>query len=339
MSSIAHINCAKECLGTAVQYDNTGYVAEALPYYKKAAGYFLNALKIETNGAAKDVYRLKIDNIITRAEQIKEYLAEHPEEVGKKRPEAWLLPYTVSRPNIVMRDKEGLPYFQFTNHAGFPVTIEEKVWPTVEHYVQAMRFDGVPTAVSEVQSARTAALAVNTARKYAQFEREDWAAVQTDVLMTALRAKFEQHTALCQPLINTGDKLLIFHSYHDAIMGDGGSGQGGNRLGQALMTIRQELISNAQEKRAAAAEKEKALLAESNSKKEERGASGEGKDNSSEGEGNKSKEKNHESSKDVDKDKGSEEGNKEGQGKGQDKGQDKDSANDEKSEKSKSKGW
>ena len=34
------------------------------------------------------------------------------------------------------------PYGEFTNFARFPIRLEEKTWPTSEHYFQAQKFAG-----------------------------------------------------------------------------------------------------------------------------------------------------------------------------------------------------
>jgi len=57
----------------------------------------------------------------------------------------------------------------------------------------------------------------------------------------AVRAKFEQHDALRQALLDTGDARLVEHTEHDAYWGDGGDGSGRNRLGEILMELRATL--------------------------------------------------------------------------------------------------
>lgn len=46
-----------------------------------------------------------------------------------------------SMQKIKFYDKNA-PYFEFTNFAPFPIYIEGKKWPTVEHYFQAQKFQG-----------------------------------------------------------------------------------------------------------------------------------------------------------------------------------------------------
>ena len=54
-------------------------------------------------------------------------------------------------------------------------------------------------------------------------------------------AKFSQHDELRAMLLGTGDAVLIEHTTKDNYWGDGGDGSGKNRLGQILMSVREEL--------------------------------------------------------------------------------------------------
>ena len=54
-------------------------------------------------------------------------------------------------------------------------------------------------------------------------------------------AKFTQHADLRAILLGTGDALLVEHTENDSYWADGGDGSGLNRLGQILMSVREEL--------------------------------------------------------------------------------------------------
>ena len=71
--------------------------------------------------------------------------------------------------------------------------------------------------------------------------RADWEAVKNDIMREAVRAKFDQHADLRVVLLETGNATLVEHTKNDAYWGDGGDGQGRNRLGQILMEAREEL--------------------------------------------------------------------------------------------------
>ncbi len=59
----------------------------------------------------------------------------------------------------------------------------------------------------------------------------------------ALRAKFEQHAELRTLLRATASAKLVEHTQNDAYWGDGGNGQGKNRLGYLLMALRGQLAA------------------------------------------------------------------------------------------------
>lgn len=60
-------------------------------------------------------------------------------------------------------------------------------------------------------------------------------------MLEGLRAKFEQHPDLAARLLHSGDRLLVEHTRNDSYWGDGGDGDGKNRLGHLLMQVRDEL--------------------------------------------------------------------------------------------------
>jgi len=57
----------------------------------------------------------------------------------------------------------------------------------------------------------------------------------------AVYAKFTQNKNLKQILLNTGDKILIEHTYKDSYWADGGDGSGQNWLGKILMIVRDHI--------------------------------------------------------------------------------------------------
>ena len=71
--------------------------------------------------------------------------------------------------------------------------------------------------------------------------RPDWEEVKDEVMLQALRMKFNQHPEIAKRLLATGDAILIEHTQNDAYWADGGDGSGKNRLGLLLMQVRDEL--------------------------------------------------------------------------------------------------
>lgn len=71
--------------------------------------------------------------------------------------------------------------------------------------------------------------------------REDWEEVKDEVMYEAVLAKFKQHADIRDLLLGTGDAEIIERTENDRYWGDGGDGNGLNRLGEILMTVREEL--------------------------------------------------------------------------------------------------
>lgn len=132
------------------------------------------------------------------------------------------------------------PYGCLSNFYPAPLVLDGKRWPTSEHYFQAQKFAGTPHE-EEVRQARTPAAAAALGRSRKLPLRPDWQAVKDAVMRRVVCAKFSQHDDLRDVLLGTGDALLIEHTDKDSYWGDGGDGSGRNRLGEILMSVRDEL--------------------------------------------------------------------------------------------------
>jgi ribA/ribD-fused uncharacterized protein len=71
--------------------------------------------------------------------------------------------------------------------------------------------------------------------------RVDWEEVKDDVMLRAVRAKFEAYTTLKELLLSTGDEEIIEKTTKDLYWGCGTNGTGKNMLGIILMQVRSEL--------------------------------------------------------------------------------------------------
>ena len=110
-----------------------------------------------------------------------------------------------------------------------------------EHYFQAQKFAGTEheELIGSTPSPMTVA---KIGRDRKRPLRADWEEVKDCIMRKAVRAKFEQHPRLAAMLIETGEAEIVEHTENDAYWGDGGDGQGVNRLGRILMQVRAELL-------------------------------------------------------------------------------------------------
>jgi ribA/ribD-fused uncharacterized protein len=136
------------------------------------------------------------------------------------------------------------PYGEFSNFdTKHPIILRDKVWPTTEHYFQAMKFLGTPDE-HEVWRASSPRAAADMGRDRTRPLRKYWEIIKDDVMRDAVRAKFTQYPELAVLLIETGDAEIIEHTKNDSYWADGGDGKGKNMLGKILMEIRSELTKS-----------------------------------------------------------------------------------------------
>ena len=131
-------------------------------------------------------------------------------------------------------------YGCFSNFSRHTVFLKGKRWPTSEHFFQAQKFVGTEHE-DAVRKAQTPGESARMGRDRKRPLRRDWESVKDAVMLDAVRAKFTQHEDLKAILLGTGDAKLVEHTEKDRYWGDGGDGSGKNRLGQILMTVRDEL--------------------------------------------------------------------------------------------------
>lgn len=112
------------------------------------------------------------------------------------------------------------------------------VWPTVEHYYQAMKTTDV-FMQEQIRRCKTPGQSKKMGRK--SKIRSDWESIKEDVMLRALRWKFRPGSNLEQMLLLTGDIYLAEWAPWDEYWGLGRSGNGKNRLGYCLMKIRAEI--------------------------------------------------------------------------------------------------
>ena len=133
-------------------------------------------------------------------------------------------------------------------YAEFPIKMEVDgkmyIFPTVEHYYQAMKFytsDERFNIILNLKNPDEARLITKTA-EYKINRRADFDKNKFVIMEDGLRAKFMQNTEAADLLKATGDALLI-KSCEVCYKCGFGEGSGYNRMGKLLMKIREELFS------------------------------------------------------------------------------------------------
>ncbi len=133
-------------------------------------------------------------------------------------------------------------YKEFLNNYPVNLTIGEKVWPSVEHYYQAMKFPNNLEYQETIRAAKTAAAAKRMGKTETIPIRDDWTTYRDDVMYTALKEKFsDAHPTLKEKLLSTGNAVLRKASPLDNYWGTGKKKLGQNKLGVLLMKLRDEM--------------------------------------------------------------------------------------------------
>jgi len=138
------------------------------------------------------------------------------------------------------------PYQWLSNFYPAPITMGAEVWPTVEHYYQAMK----TLDPAERERIRAAATPGQAKRMGAKVDlRDDWNLVKVSFMGYAVRQKFTEYDLLRQYLLQTGNAHLIEgNTWHDNFWGscrcdDCRSAKKRNELGKILMAVRSTLVN------------------------------------------------------------------------------------------------
>lgn len=129
------------------------------------------------------------------------------------------------------------PYGEFSNFALFPITVDDKLWPTSEHYYQAHKYDN-PELQEWVRAAKSPLEAAKRGRDKSKPKRKDWRQTKDGFMEKALITKFKQYPELKELLLSTGECEIFEHTKNDCYWGDCGNRKGKNKLGKALMRLR-----------------------------------------------------------------------------------------------------
>lgn len=135
-------------------------------------------------------------------------------------------------------------------------SVDDRRYANAEQFMMAekARLFGDEAVRAQILSTRSPATIKSLGRKVHGFRDDVWCEHRFDIVVLGNRAKFEQNTALCGRLLDTGTRILVEASPRDRIWGIGlGAGdpraenplewRGLNLLGFALVQVRAELAA------------------------------------------------------------------------------------------------
>jgi len=197
----------------------------------------------------------------TQEEPKKEEKVEEPKEATEKKEE----PKEKKKRKLKIVDEKDLPilfhgpgedkgpYKFLDNQAEYPIQIESKQYPTVEHYFQSMKAAefGDQEILDKIAKTPSGKAVKALGKKVKNFIKEQWDARRIEIMARGVRAKFVQHPELQKQLLETGEKKIGEADARDSFWGIGTSAatelskdptkwKGQNQLGKILMNLRSE---------------------------------------------------------------------------------------------------
>lgn len=125
------------------------------------------------------------------------------------------------------------------NFSSHTILLRGRLWPSVEHYFQAMKFSD-PATRQRILKASSPSEAQHVAATLVGGRRPDWYRVRNIVMYNAIKAKFTQHPDLADQLRQTGSRRIV-EVARDSYWGSGRDGCGRNQMGRLLMRLRGDL--------------------------------------------------------------------------------------------------
>ena len=140
------------------------------------------------------------------------------------------------------------PYGWMSNYSLHAIHLDDREWPTAEHYFQAMKYEDRDHQ-EVIRQDRDHQEVIRQARTPGEAKRighrgrlrEDWEGVKDLVMLQTVAAKFDQHPDLAEKLLETGNADLIEDAPRDYYWGCGRRGNGKNMLGRILEEVRNAL--------------------------------------------------------------------------------------------------
>jgi ribA/ribD-fused uncharacterized protein len=127
-----------------------------------------------------------------------------------------------------------------SSHSRHGITLDDEDWPTVEHYVQAMKFTD-PAQRTAIRETATPAEARKLAEAHPRAVRKDWKKIRQTIMTRGLYIKCRTHPEVAKALLMTRMQKLVERSMYDYYWGCGRDGRGHNTYGKVLMAVRKRL--------------------------------------------------------------------------------------------------
>ena len=99
-------------------------------------------------------------------------------------------------------------YGEFSNFSNHPFSLDGKTWPASEHFFQAQKFED-ENYREQIRLSNSPMIAARLGRSRAHPLRADWEEIKNEIMLRAVRKKFESHPEIRALLLSTGDEELV----------------------------------------------------------------------------------------------------------------------------------
>jgi ribA/ribD-fused uncharacterized protein len=147
--------------------------------------------------------------------------------------------FSVSDSNTIYisRYDQNDPFGSYSDHG---IDLEERYWPTVEHYYQAMKFADYEYQ-EKIRLCDSPAIANELGHDRKQKRVKDWKKNRMLMMIRAVYTKCKTYSHIAEKLIATGNDMIMENSQYDYYWGCGRDRLGHNTYGKVLINVRKKL--------------------------------------------------------------------------------------------------